>query len=178
MRKVPKLLPFHDLLSALSTLQEKARLDKMAYPKLTHAFDLVIWGPPGFTTSATSNSNLCCANGTLFLLLRELLTYLIDKVEGGKLSSSDGNHEFTVKCGSDWMIVPAGSRTITIDARISAEKADGTNLELAYLGKMAITDEIRTLFDGSSAARETRFGEPYYYTTPRIWSRSDEFAWG
>jgi hypothetical protein len=69
------------------------------------------------------------------------------------------------------------SSTITIDARVSAETADGINLELAYLGKLSITDEVRTLFDGSSAARETRFGEPYYYTAPRIWSRSDEFAW-
>ncbi len=111
------------------------------------------------------------------LPLNELLTYSIEKVDGGKLSSTDGNHEFKVKCGSDWMIVPMGSRTITIDARVSAEKADGTNLELAYLGKMHITDEVRSLFDGSSAARETQFGEPYYYTTPRIWSRSDEFAW-
>jgi hypothetical protein len=111
------------------------------------------------------------------ILVLELLAYSLHEVDGGRLSSADGKHEFKVKYGSDWMIVPTDSRTITIDARVSAESDDGTNMELAYLGKMCITEEVRTLFDGSSAARETQFGEPYYYTAPRIWSRSDEFAW-
>jgi hypothetical protein len=94
-------------------------------------------------------------------------------VARGFLKTADGKTELKVTCGSDWMT--CGPDSLTIDARVSTESPDGTNIDLKYLGELALGPEVKALFSGQS--KETEFGQGYYYTTPKLSSRSEKFAW-
>jgi len=81
-----------------------------------------------------------------------------------------------VVTASDWMRT-GPTRTITIDARASAISDDGQeNLDFEYQGKIEITPDVEKLFSGKEEAA-LEWGDCYYYTTPRIFSRSERWAW-
>jgi hypothetical protein len=100
----------------------------------------------------------------------------LDLVDSGTVNLPDGTSVLRVVTASDWMTT-GPTRTITIDARSSAISNDGKeNMDFAYLGKMEITPEVEEVISGKSG-KEMEFGDCYYYTTPRIYSRCERWAW-
>ena len=155
-------------------------------PKLTHAFDLNVSGPPGFEVTPTKHSALCCAHGQFLIFtppLPPLDTLSAEwslssgPVNKGTLTSADGSINLILANGSDWMTVH--EHYATIDARISlvspAGDARNLNLDVAYKGKIALTADVLAIF--KQEKHELDFGEVYYYTTPVLESRSPELAW-
>lgn len=91
------------------------------------------------------------------------------------MTTADRKTQLRVVAGSDWMTISNESPTWSIVVRVSAVGGGDMNLEFAYLGKMRISPGVLDLFSGNTL--ETKFGEGYYYTTPRISSRGEKFAW-
>jgi hypothetical protein len=96
-------------------------------------------------------------------------------VNEGTISTADGSLSLKVIGGSDWMRAPPSGSTITIDARVNAVGDDGLNLDLAYMGKIAITPSFLASLTNSS--NNANSDEGYYYTLPTISSRSEKLAW-
>lgn len=74
------------------------------------------------------------------------------------------------------MTLAPSTGTATVDARVSAIGSDGINLDLQYMGKFTITPRAASIFTGTPGSG-FEFGEEYFYTTPRISSRSTRFGW-
>lgn len=73
------------------------------------------------------------------------------------------------------MTAPPSGSTITIDARVTAIGDNGLNLDLAYMGKIAITPSLIASMTGASNNDDS--AESYYYTLPLISSRSEQLSW-
>ena len=95
-------------------------------------------------------------------------------MEGGTLSTADGKSSFKVLNAADWMTMAPDGAGVVVDARVNAQGADG-GLDLRYQGKLRFSSELMDVFQGKRMG--TEFGEGYYYTTPLITSRSEEFKW-
>lgn len=66
---------------------------------------------------------------------------------------------------------------VSIDARASVVSDKGAlNLDFAYTGKLHVTEDVIKVFKGTEVG-EIEFGQVYYYTTPKITSRSEEYVW-
>ncbi|KAI9837594.1 MAG: hypothetical protein M1819_007245 [Sarea resinae] len=133
----------------------------MATPKLTHTFTIKVVVPPGMDASPNPHTNLTVVN-----------------VNKGTVTSADGS--ITLQCagGADYMLAKPDSATQSIDARLSfvGDSSNGLNLDFQYLGKITISPEMMEVFK-STPGKETEFGQPYFYTTPRVSSKSEKLAW-
>ncbi|KAL6410736.1 hypothetical protein AUP68_07168 [Ilyonectria robusta] len=129
-------------------------------PKLTHAFDLTIRGPPGFASESSPQSNLSVAH-----------------VHTGSLKSADGTIDIPLSVGSDWMRLHQDYADI--DARVSCASLPGTKPEIQcdieYKGRIAFHGPMLQLWKGEKESLD--WGEGYYYTTPLLASRSEELGW-
>ncbi|EXJ76266.1 uncharacterized protein A1O5_00774 [Cladophialophora psammophila CBS 110553] len=115
-------------------------------------------GSAGFPHVETEYSDLCLAH-----------------VSEGTLELPDGQHVAKVVTASDCMRIKGN--IISIDARASALSDDGSlNLEFAYTGKMHVTPDVVKTFSWVEKC-EVNFGKLYCYTVPRIFSRSEQYAW-
>lgn len=88
---------------------------------------------------------------------------------------SEGKEIMKVTAGCDWMRIPQNASVLSVDARVTSEDSLGANLDFQYHGKCAVSDRMTALFKGESDG--TDWGEGYYFTQPRISSRSHEYAW-
>jgi hypothetical protein len=66
--------------------------------------------------------------------------------------------------------------TATVDARMSSKGPGGLNLDMHYLGKFSLSDGTNKVFGGTPGS-SFDFNEEYLYVAPRVWSRSNQFAW-
>ncbi|KAF4493695.1 hypothetical protein FAGAP_10172 [Fusarium agapanthi] len=132
----------------------------MATPKLTPAFKVVAYVPaPLVMTPGNENSSLVAVNG-----------------DGGYVETADGSTKLDITAISDWISLPAGKTTADIDCRMSAKSTDGIAIDMHYLGKFTGSLNTASVFAGK-AGSSVDFGDEYLYTTPRVWSRSEKFAW-
>ncbi|PMD33523.1 hypothetical protein L207DRAFT_571648 [Hyaloscypha variabilis F] len=130
----------------------------MASPRLTHVFNLAAYSlPVAFPTEVNTVCNLYAAG-----------------VEGGTFSTADGKTSFDVLNASDWMTMEASGTGVAVDARVNAQGANG-GLDLQYQGKLKFSAEMMEMMQGKRSG--TEFGEGYYYVSPKISSRMEEFKW-
>ncbi|KAH8648261.1 hypothetical protein BGZ61DRAFT_469747 [Ilyonectria robusta] len=132
----------------------------MAAPKLTPAFNMFV--------SVSIPTGMAPGN--------ELSSLTVVNGEKGYIAPVDGSVRLEVTGASDWMLLGPNTATATVDARVSATGPDGINLDLQYMGKFTITPRVTSVFTGTPGSG-FEFGEEYFYTIPRISSRSKEFGW-
>jgi hypothetical protein len=72
------------------------------------------------------------------------------------------------------MTMEASGTGVAVDARVNAQGANG-GLDLQYQGKLKFSAEMMEMMQGKRSG--TEFGEGYYYVSPKISSRMEEFKW-
>lgn len=157
----------------------------MAVPRLTHVFDLTAYSSPVvFPTEVNTVSNLYGAGGEFsrgihIAAQSEPPMKLANSggdtsVEGGTLSTADGKTTFNVLNAADWMTMEASGTGVIVDARVNAQGPNG-GLDLQYQGKLRFSVGMVEMMQGKRSG--TEFGEGYYYVSPKISSRMEEFGW-
>ncbi|KAJ5810308.1 uncharacterized protein N7503_002526 [Penicillium pulvis] len=132
----------------------------MAAPSLTHVFNVYVMIPvPTGMGPGNEHASITVLNG-----------------ESGYVETADGSTRLEITSISDWLDLGANKTTATVDARMSSKGLGGLNLDMHYLGKFSLSDGTNEVFGGTPGS-SFDFNKEYLYVTPRIWSRSSQFAW-
>jgi hypothetical protein len=105
-------------------------------------------------------------------------------VTEGTITDAETNKPLLkVTQAADWMTTTSeAGGTLSIDARLSAvgfgdPQGLEENMDIAYFGKFEVTEENARMMMGAEKGKAPDFGDLYYYTQPKISSRSEKWAW-
>lgn len=98
---------------------------------------------------------------------------MIAAVSGGEFVG-DRIRATVIGAGGDWLLLGADGFA-RLDVRLAARTSDGAMLYLHYPGLLEMTPGVLAILDGADVP--TQFGDQYFFTTPRIETGDERYAW-